>query len=367
MKDIYRALAGFLARKEKVALATIVRTRGSVPREIGAKMIIYPEGQHVGTIGGGCGEAEVMRAALDALADGKPRLVQVDLTGDISLESDGICGGIMEVFIEPWEAGGELLRALEESRPAALVTIVSAGGTLADRVGRKALLQPQVPGTLEVPGTCSGLGLREAEEAILEEAHAALKEGRSLFLEREIAGEKVSLFVDVHLNPPTLLIAGAGHIAVPLARMAKMLDFRVVVLDDRASFANRERFPEADQLLVSPFTEALRHFPLDESTYVILITRGHRHDVECLRELIDAPVAYIGMIGSRRRIRGVFQLLKEEGINPQKLARVHAPIGLDIGAETPAEIALSIIAEVVKVRRGGSARSLKLENGGWRK
>ncbi len=237
----------------------------------------------------------------------------------------------------------------------ALVTVVAASGALADRVTSKALVWPDRE-------PLSDLGLGDREAAVLEDARSALREGRPQLLEYEVAGEKVEIFVEVQRRPPALLIVGAGHIAVPLAQMGKLLDFEVVVLDDRPSFANRERFPQADRVIAASFVETLRDFPIDENTYVVLITRGHQHDVPCLLQIIDKPAAYIGMIGSRRRVAAVFQLLeREQGLPWEKLERVHAPIGLDIAAKTPAEIAVSIIAEVVKVRRGGSALSLSDE------
>jgi xanthine dehydrogenase accessory factor len=156
-----------------------------------------------------------------------------------------------------------------------------------------------------------------------------------------------------------LLIVGAGHVALPLAQLGKLIDFDVIVLDDRPRYANPERFPMADQVLARPFRETLREWPIDNDTYIVLVTRGHTHDVDALLEVIDSPARYIGMIGSKRRIKGVFALLeKEQGLDPAKFDRVYAPIGLDIGAENPAEIAVSIIAEIVNVYRGGRAMPL---------
>ena len=145
---------------------------------------------------------------------------------------------------------------------------------------------------------------------------------------------------------------------MPLARMGAMLGFRVVVLDDRPAFANEERFPDAEQVIAAPFGETLAQYPFDSQTYVVLMTRGHAHDLECLVQVVDKPVAYLGMIGSRRRVRGVLDAVRGQGLAEELLARVNAPIGLDIGALTPEEIALSVMAEVVKARRGGTGRSL---------
>jgi xanthine dehydrogenase accessory factor len=204
--------------------------------------------------------------------------------------------------------------------------------------------------------TAGGLGDPGADASMLPLALEALKEEVS----RAVPGTETrpAMFIEVCVAPPTLFIAGAGHIAMPLARMGAMLGFRVVVLDDRPTFANEERFPEADEVIAAPFAETLAGYPLDGQTYVVLMTRGHAHDLECLTEVIDKPVAYLGMIGSRRRVRGVLELVKENGHAEELLSRVHAPIGLDIGALTPEEIALSVIAEVVKARRGGTGRSL---------
>ncbi|HUE75302.1 MAG TPA: XdhC/CoxI family protein, partial [Chloroflexota bacterium] len=173
-----------------------------------------------------------------------------------------------------------------------------------------------------------------------------------------LPGGEVEILVEVYLPPPTMLILGAGHIAQPLARMAKMLEFEVVVVDDRPSFANRERFPDADQVIAGDFEATLRDFSFGPQTHAVLVTRGHQFDVFSLRHMIHHDVAYIGMVGSQRRVWAVYKLLHDEGVSPERIARIHAPIGIDLKAETPAEIAISILAEVVKLRRGGTAPSL---------
>ena len=160
-------------------------------------------------------------------------------------------------------------------------------------------------------------------------------------------------------SSPKLYVVGAGHIAVPLVKFAKILDFHVAVLDDRISFANKERFPDADEILVDDMAATLKGLPITFSTYIVLITRGHKYDEPCLREIIHCPAKYIGMIGSRRRLKACFQRFKEEEkIAEELLQRVYAPIGLEVNSETPEEIALSILAEIIKVRRGGKAQSL---------
>lgn len=182
------------------------------------------------------------------------------------------------------------------------------------------------------------------------------EEARSVGVE----GGDVDVFFEVLSRPPKLIIVGAGHIAVPLAAMAKLLDFEVTVLDDRPQFATSERFPCADRILLGPYRETLTGIPIDSDTYIVLVTRGHVHDQACLEQVLDYSAAYIGMIGSKVRVRTVMKHARDNGHDISKLRRVYAPVGLDIGSQTPAEIALAIMAEIVNVRRGGRAPSLAL-------
>jgi len=172
--------------------------------------------------------------------------------------------------------------------------------------------------------------------------------------ERAEEGEGLGVFVEAMAPPPELLIVGAGHIALPLAQMGKMLDFEVTVLDDRGAFASRERFPEADTILVGPIDSELAKRPIGPSTYLVLVTRGHQHDEAALKTVIASEAAYIGMIGSRRRVKEVFRHLEAAGVPAALTSRVHAPIGLRIGAQTPSEIAVAIAGELVQVRRGAA-------------
>ena len=199
--------------------------------------------------------------------------------------------------------------------------------------------------------------LDNLEAQVLADATEALTQRQPQML--AYADNQVELFVEVQRRPPTLIIVGAGHVAQPLATLGKLIDFEVVVIDDRPQYANTERFPQADRVIAAPFRPTLRDWPIDADTFIVLVTRGHSHDVECLLEVLDSPARYIGMIGSKRRVRAVFDLLEQEqGIPREKFDRVYAPVGIDIGAESPAEIGVCIIAEVVKVYRGGRAESL---------
>ena len=246
----------------------------------------------------------------------------------------------------------DLLASIEGHKSVALLTVVKATDSYTQALGKRALVWPDKEAVDE-------LGLEAITDWVLRESRATLAERRPQLLTYQDNQGSVQLFVEVQRRPPTLIIVGAGHVALPLAQLGKMIDFEVVVLDDRPKFANPERFPMADKVLAQPFRETLRNWPIDNDTFIVLVTRGHSHDVECLLEVLDSPARYIGMIGSKRRVKAVFELLEQEqGIDRAKFDRVYAPIGLDIGAENPAEIAIGIIAEIITIYRGGRASSL---------
>ncbi|MCB0199254.1 MAG: XdhC family protein [Anaerolineae bacterium] len=246
-----------------------------------------------------------------------------------------------------------LTTSIENRRPVALVT-VTAGPAAA--VGCHALIWLDAE-------PLGALGLGDLEAQALADADEVLRGRTHRTLTYDTAAGLVKLFVEVQHRPPELVIVGAGHIAVPLARLGKLCDFTVTVLDDRPQYANRQRFPDADAILATPLRETMHDWAaegrLDNDTYVVLVTRGHQYDIDCLLEILDEPLAYIGMIGSQRRVRTVFDLLTvEQGIPPAKFDRVYTPIGIAIGARTPAEIAVCIMAEIINVLRGGPARSI---------
>ena len=219
-----------------------------------------------------------------------------------------------------------------------------------------------------------GLGDDKLEAAVLDEAPDAFRRhsvetvyvdrsGRRLNrLDAAAEGDVYQVMLEVHERPATLLIIGAGHVGKALAIIGEMCGFSVEVIDDRPEFANAERFPEADRITCGRFDEVLDGYPIDSNTYVVCVTRGHKHDETSLRLVAPSDAVYVGMIGSKRRVRAVLKHLIEDGINPRAVERVHTPIGLDIGAETPEEIGVSIMAEIIRARRGGSALSMREVN-----
>lgn len=266
--QVLPAAAAALERGEAVALVTIVRSNGSTPQRVGAKMLVYADGRTVGTIGGGCYEHDALGKAREAIASGRPVLMKYDLNDDFVEESGLICGGQMEVYIDP--------------------------------------LAPQA----------------------------------------------------------SLYIIGAGHVGWHLARSAREVGFRIHVIDDREKFANRERFPDAGEIVVDDIAAWLHRTDLPPSAYVVVVTRGHTHDFEALRALAARDLRYVGLIGSRAKVARIFDALEQEGMPAECLQRVHAPIGLDIGAVSPAEIAISILAELVAVRRGADVTAVSMA---WRR
>jgi len=246
-----------------VALVTVVRAQGSTPQRAGAKMLVYADGRTVGTIGGGCYENDAFWKAREAIASGKSSLQHYDLNDDFAQENGLICGGRMDVHIDP-------------------------------------------------------------------------------------------------LSPtPPLYIVGAGHVGWHLGRIAADAGFRVHVIDDREKFANAERFPGAE-VVVEPIPDWLHRADIPSSAFVVVVTRGHQHDLDAMRALAARDLSYLGLIGSRAKIARIYDALVAEGMPAECLDRVHAPIGLEIGAVTPAEIAVSILAELIAVRRGADAAGLSM-------
>ena len=265
--DIFEEIVELRRAGRRGALATIVHARGSIPSFESAKMLIRDDGTIVGTIGGGCVEAEVWQAAREVMEDEKPRNLTFNLNHDPKYDTGLVCGGTLDIYLEP-------------------------------------ILPVQ-----------------------------------------------------------TLYLFGAGHVSANVYRAARMAGFEVVVVDDRDSYANRGRFPDAKDVYADDFERILSQLAPNHSSYLVIVTRGHRDDMRVLRWAVETPAKYIGMIGSQRKVIAIYKQLEKEGIPAEKLARVYAPVGIDIGAITPEEIAIAIVAEMIAIRRGITSarhkRSLK--------
>jgi len=253
--DLYEELVKLRREGRRGALATIVNVRGSIPSFETAKMLVRDDGSIVGTIGGGCVEAEVWQAAREVMEEEKPRTLTFNLNNNPKYDSGLVCGGTLDVFVEP-------------------VTPV-----------------------------------------------------------------------------PHLYLFGAGHVSVSVYRVAGMAGFAVHVVDDRDAYANRERFPDAEEIHADDFEQVMARLSPGENAYLVIVTRGHKDDMRVLRWAVEQRARYIGMIGSQRKVLAIYKELEKDGVAREKLERVHAPMGLDIGAITPEEIAVSIVAEMIAVRR----------------
>lgn len=255
-REVFAAIAEALERGETAALVTIVSARGSTPQRVGAKMLVFADGRTIGTIGGGCYESDAFGKAREAITARRPQLVHYELSDDFAQETGLICGGQMDVYIEPIEPS------------------------------------------------------------------------------------------------PELYIIGGGHVGYHLARLAHEVGFRVHVVDDREKFANRERFPTAEEVVADDIPTWLAATTLPPHAYAVIVTRGHTNDLEALRALAPRELRYLGLIGSRAKVARVYDALTADGVPAEQLTRIHAPIGLDIGAVTPQEIAVSILAELIAVKHG---------------
>ncbi|MDA8221565.1 XdhC/CoxI family protein [Desulfosporosinus sp.] len=359
-KEIYQGLKKASDKNLDVALITIISVLGSTPRKPGAKMLVFADGTTVGTIGGGCGEAEGRREALNVLASHAPKVHFLNMTADIAQEEGMVCGGIMGLFIEylgsqsPVEQVTlmkDYLSAVDEAANPVLVTVIEA------TEGRLAGKKMFVKDNREVTGD---LGLEELTRVGVESIKLGGKRCQPLLVSLDSEFEPCDTTVNKAtfrflVETPTtvvqLLILGAGHIALPLATMAKIVGYEVTVVDDRRSFANSNRFPTADTIICDDFEGALDEITINPQTFVVIITRGHRYDKMCLCKVINQSASYIGMIGSRKRVKALLAELEEEGISSEALRRLYSPIGLKIGAETPEELAVSILSELIKVQR----------------
>lgn len=374
-RDLLQAILDKIEAGSTAALATVVQGIGSTPRHSPAKMVIGEDGFSRGSIGGGSLEFRVIQDAQRCLKDGMSCLLDYSLNGKGS-ESLGLCGGTNSVFIDVFRRNaygtletqvlGDLIRSLQAGEQASLVTIIRSPNEELWRLGAKMLVRTDG----SITGTIGG---GEFEAVAAGEAHRAFEANYSRRLGYSVEKGLVSplaasrraeveLFVDVFHPKPVLVIVGAGHIGQALTKLGKLLDMHVIVVDDRPEYVCSERLPCADDVVSVPYdakTETLAPMPLTitPSTFVVLATWGW--DGPALRQIIGSPAAYIGLVASSRKAAILFEDMRREGIDEASLAQVYVPAGLDLGAESPGEIALAISAEILMVQRRRNGRSLK--------
>jgi xanthine dehydrogenase accessory factor len=329
--DIYEAVEEYLSQGRQGAFATIIKKVGAAPREEGAKMFIADDGKLFGTVGGGCVEAEVWQAARSVAKTHSVKLLHYRMDGKI-VENEGmICGGNVDIFLEPvYERYRNLyaeVRDLEKKGKNAIIVT-----SYSETSFRKSLIRED--------GSVLGDDLDgppgEDFQSYMGARGPVIKEGR---------------IIEPIVSSSLLYLFGAGHVSQYVARVASIVGFNVVVVDDRTDFANRERFPEAQEIVVEDFQTVFDRLDFHGNEYVAILTRGHKHDALVLEEVMKKSTRYVGMIGSKRKTKLILSHLRERGFEEEALKSIHAPIGVAIGAETPEEIAVSIVAQLIEARR----------------
>jgi xanthine dehydrogenase accessory factor len=344
MRKIIEALEQSLRAGQPVAYTALVETRGSTPQKAGAAMLVFADGSQAGTLGGGCVEAEVKRRALRLLDAGETELITFQLDDNYGWDDGLICGGRMKMLVDPVRPGQDL------SYFASLSALLQAGTACTEAI----VIEPEKAGGAEAGDRFL---LDATGQVVATRAKSELPSGVSEHLRpiekrpRPYVEQGVSYLP--FLRRCRLLIVGAGHVGQKVAQLASEVDFDVWVVDDREEYCNPARFPAAQRRIVGPVDTSLSGLEIDHNTYCLIVTRGHNHDEEALYHLAETKAAYVGMIGSHRKIRLIFDDLVAEGISREALMKVHAPLGFDIGSQTVPEIAVSIVAELVAHRNLG--------------
>jgi xanthine dehydrogenase accessory factor len=360
MKEVIQEAIKLLENGTPGVLATVVRTKGSTPQKSGAMLLVRQDGTGVGTLGGGCVEGDIWFAAKEMLRlHSGPEFKDYYLNEEIAARDGLVCGGTMYFYLEPiWQPedfvplGSELVQAYEGGEPVGLATVVNVPAG-SDGLGAKLLLRSD--------GSTSGsLGSPALDARAIEVARQVADVGT---VESFITDEGLEVFVEGFTTPPTLVMIGGGHVGKATADLAHNLGYRVFIVDDRAEFSNPERFPYAEQTVVANYDQWTSELDINVNSFVIAATRGHRYDDMALESALTTRARYIGLMGSRRKNMMIFQRLLRQGVSTDRLKQVHAPIGLDIGALSPEEIAVSIMSEIIMVRRGGSGTPLQM--GDW--
>lgn len=350
--EIYKNAAFVLQTGENVALITVISTEGSTPGKVGYKMLVWgQDAQTLGTVGGGLVEAEVIDIAKGILPKPENRVLRFSFDASAGSEGPrsvgiqrGICGGSMEVLVETFDQKSlplfeRLLVAIENGQKGALISTISP-----KRAPKKVFLRD----TEQVDAA--------ANRDLPPEAITSLKRAMDTEQpEKKTLQGGVEIFIEPVLEEPMVFIFGAGHLSYHICRYAKSVNFRVTVCDDRAEFANKSRFPDADSIIVDSFETVFDKIDVNKNSYIVIVTRGHESDQTVLEKAVKTEARYVGMIGSKKKTTTILKRLQEKGIPQEALRRVYSPIGISIGAVTPQEIALSIVCELTKIRRLGDA------------
>lgn len=355
MREVLRELLAARGQGGPVAMATVVRTWRSAPRPAGASMLVTDSGEAVGSVSGGCVEGALFDVGQQVLEDGQPRYETYGVSDDDAFAVGLTCGGIIEVFVErvddrTWPELAGVADSIEREEPVAVATIVRGPHF----VGRHLVVRPE--------DTQGSLGTERLDDTVRDDALGMLAAGSTGFLhygpDGERLGEGLDVFVASHAPRAQMFVFGAIDFSASLVRVGKLLGYRATVCDARPVFATAKRFPEADEVVVDWPHRWLAKQPVDPRTVIAVLTHDHKFDIPALAVALRTNAGYVGAMGSRRTHEDRLERLREAGLTDEELSRLHSPIGLDLGARTPEETAISIAAEIVQSRWGGSGRRL---------
>jgi xanthine dehydrogenase accessory factor len=357
VRDVIEELSAWWESGETVGMGTVVGTWKSAPRQPGAAMLVGPDGTAVGSVSGGCVEGAVYELAETARDDGRAVLQRYGVSDDDAFAVGLTCGGIIDVFVErispaPFPELGRVAEDIRAGRPVAVATLIGGDD---GRLGRRLVIRPD--------DTDGSLGGARLDDAVRDDARGMLAQGRTGIVhygsDGERRGDALSVFVASYAPPPRMIVFGAIDFAAAVARVGSFLGYQVTVCDARPTFATAKRFPDADEVVVEWPHRYLAATKTDERTVVCVLTHDPKFDVPLLEIALRMPLAYVGAMGSRRTNDDRTAQLRELGLTEAELSRLHAPIGLDVGARTPEETAVSIAAEIVGERWGGSGAQLR--------
>ena len=362
MKEVFHEAVNLLEQGDPLVVATVVRTKGSTPQKPGAKLLVRKDGSGVGTLGGGCVEGDIWFAAKELLKrGGAAQHRDYQLNEDLAAQDGLVCGGTMYFLIDPVYSPNEYLpyareidQAYEGGSAVALASLVeSADGNTLPAAAKLFIREDGI-----TEGT---LGSDELDHDAVKRARELMVHGRNEYV---IAGDGTEYFIEAYTTPPQIVLVGGGHVSKAIAPLAKSLEFRVFVTDDREEFANKDRFPEADIIAADKPEDAIPQLPINPNTFVIIATRGHRYDNVALEAAAKTSARYVGLLGSKRKTVLIYEDLIRSGMPIERINEIRSPVGLDIRARTPQEIAVSIMAEILMFRLGGTGLPMKLEQ--WR-
>ena len=360
MKEVFEEATNQLNNRMPLVIATVVRTKGSTPQKPGAKLLVKNDGSGVGTLGGGCVEGDIWYAAKQLMKNrGKAAHIGYELNEEIAAQDGLVCGGTMYFLVDPVYENGEDALFLDEINnayaggdPVALASLVKTVPDINADLAGKLLIRSD--GSTE--GTLGAEGLNS--EAI-KHGLELMAYGNSDYVRSETGAE---YFIEGYTTPPRIVLCGGGHVSRAIYTFAVNLGFNLTVIDDRDEFANNERFPLADVVVARSSAEGFKSIEINKNTFIVIATRGHRYDHVSLEAAIDTSATYIGLLGSKRKTILIYEELLNKGVSIDRIKDVRAPIGLDINARTPEEIALSILAEILMIRNGGQGNSMRLDS-----